>query len=357
MDRPRLHLIAPAGSCRPFFPAIGVGSAAQLIAIVQQAVGSDYLVTGDEALIEAVEDGRHGGRTDDRLRAEELEAALGDDAVTAIVSIRGGAWFTRILPLIDFTVLDRRTRPVAVFGFSELTTLVNIVGASARGIGVYDMGPAFLTYALKRHAGLRDETKTVSEPLPDRWMLQRVRSEFDAFFYDVVAMIEGRGTSRPITARLERGELPTRVEARFVGGNLTVLSVMVGSAYADYVEPAGRWLVLEDFNDKLERVDRFLAHLTLAGYWDACEGILLGDFHNGYEDLTPAVLELLDHHLSPSRPVPILVTGQVGHVWPMSPLPLHVAGVIERKDDRSFVLTWPAGALRTVTTGGGRTAD
>ncbi|MHC4698747.1 MAG: LD-carboxypeptidase [Planctomycetota bacterium] len=146
MSRPRIHLIAPAGSCRPFLEAIDIPSAAALLTLVQDGIGSAYVVSGNETLIEATEDELHGGRQDDRLRARDITQALGDDDVVAVVLIRGGAWFTRVLPLIDFSVLNSRERPVAVFGFSELTTLVNIVGAHRRGIGVYDMGPAFLSY-------------------------------------------------------------------------------------------------------------------------------------------------------------------------------------------------------------------
>jgi muramoyltetrapeptide carboxypeptidase len=122
----------------------------------------------------------------------------------------------------------------------------------------------------------------------------------------------------------------------------------VGSAYDSCVRPAGHWLVLEDFNDKLERADRFLAHLTLARYWDECNGILLGDFHKGYEELTCAVRELLLHHIPTHRQVPILETKQVGHVWPMSPLPLHVKMNMERTGERSFALSCLPATLRTV---------
>jgi len=161
-------------------------------------------------------------------------------------------------------------------------------------------------------------------------------------------MIEGRGTSRSIQARRVRGEMPECHGATFVGGNLTVLSTLIGSAYEYSINPAGRWLVLEDFNDKLERIDRFLAHLTLAGYWEACSGVLLGDFHKGYEDLTPAVLRLLDYHLPPTCGIPVLLTRQVGHIWPMSPLPLHVSLPMEPREDGSVVLRFPASALCTV---------
>lgn len=346
--RPRIHLISPAGSCRPFLDALKIHTAGELIKIVSDTVGPGFDVSANQELIEAGEHEARGGRTDDSLRAADLTEALACDDVAALVLIRGGAWFTRVLPHVEFTVLEKRTRPVAVFGFSEMTTLVNIVGGFAQARGVYDMGPAFLTYALKRHAAVRTRFDVPAESRPASWMRERLRPELATFFQDVVRIIEGRGTQRHIRARVARGDVGDAKEATFVGGNLTVLSTLVGSVFDDTVRPAGRWLVLEDFNDKLERIDRFLAHLTLAGYWDGCAGLLLGDFHRGYDDLTPAVLELLPYHLPPNWKRPVLVTEQVGHVWPMSPLPLHAPLRLESLDDGDIAISWPDELLQTV---------
>lgn len=348
VPRPRIHLIAPAGSCRPFFEPIGVASAKELIALVQDAIGPTYQATGNQDILEADEDESRGGRSDDRLRADDLQRALADSNVVAIIALRGGAWFTRILPLIDFAVLDRRERQVAVFGFSELTTLVNIVGAHPRGLGVYSMGPAFLPYGMKRHAASQLHAGDLQGATPEEWMLRRLREEFFAFFRAVTAILEGRGGVGPLSARRVHGESPRPGEVRFVGGNLTVFSTLIGSRYQECIRPKGRWLVLEDFNDKPERFDRFLAHLTLAGYWEECEGVLLGDFHLGERDLTEAMLAILSCHLPRGGSFPVLVTSQVGHVWPMTPLPLHVPATLERIDETSLSIHWPAAALRAV---------
>jgi len=348
VSRPRIHLIAPAGACRPFYEPIGVRSGAELVALVQEAIGGNYQVSGNELILDAGEDESRGGRSDDRLRAEDLQLALADSNVVAIVSLRGGAWFTRILPLIDFSVLDRRERRIAVFGFSELTGLVNIVGAHRLGLGVYGMGPAFLTYGMKRYAATRLQSGELAGVTPEEWMLQRLRDEFFAFFRNVTSLIEGGGGVGPLTARHIQGELPRSGEVRFVGGNLTVFSTLIGSIYQECISPKGRWLVLEDFNDKPERFDRFLAHLTLAGYWDDCKGVLLGDFHEGQRDLSETLLAILSYHLPRGRSLPILVTSQVGHIWPMTPLPLHIPGTLEVIDESRVSIAWPASALRVV---------
>ncbi len=348
MSFPRIHLVAPAGSCREFLKESGIGSASGLIALVQDAVGSRYEVTGCEKLIDADEDERRGGRRDDRERAVDLVRALGDDDVAAIVAVRGGAWLARVLPSIDFGVLNRRTRPVAVFGFSEITTLVNIIGAYEQGRGVYDNSPAFLVHGLRRFAEAHADSDVLDGASPEEWMRRRLVPEFRAFFHDVVSMIEGRGTGRRLTARSVSGSVSESCQATFIGGNLTVLTTLPASPYRSCIEPGGKWLVLEDYRESPARLDRMMAQLTLAGYFESCEGVLLGDFHRDGDDLIEPVVSLLRYHFPPTRSVPILVTSQIGHTWPMHPLPVHVPVTIKHIDGDTLTITWPASAVQTV---------
>ena len=322
MERPRIHLVAPAGSCQPFVRALGLKSAGALLPYVQAIVGERFVVTGDEALLGAEEDELCGGRSDDAARARNIETALGDSRIAAMVGVRGGAWFTRILSRIDFGVLERRRGRIAVFGFSELSSLVNIVGVHSAGFGVHDMGPAFLVYGLRRHAQLARGGESAGEA-DEAWMGEHLAGEVHGYFRDVVQMLDGQPSARVIYARLMQGELDPSRPIHFVGGNLTVFTKLIGTRFQRCIDPEGRWLVLEDLNEKPERIDRMLAQLSLAGFWERCEGVLLGDFHRREADLSAAVSALLPYHLPTDRTVPVLRTRNVGHVWPMSPLPLH----------------------------------
>jgi len=306
------------------------------------------LVTANTTILEANEDELRGGRNDDRLRAEDLQDALADSNVVAIVALRGGAWFTRILPLIDFSVLDRRERRVAVFGFSELTPLINIVASHARGVGVYGMGPAFLTYGMKRYAATRLQATDRDCATPEEWMRARLHNEMTAYFQQVVSLIEGRGDGVTCDARLLQGQLSNRFEATFVGGNLTVLSTLIGSKFKASIEPTGRWVLLEDFNDKPERFDRFIGHLTLAGFWEHCAGVLLGDFHYAEVDLNDAITEVLRYHLPQGTSIPILQTNKVGHTWPMTPLPFQLPARVYRGENKEYSIHWPVSAFRVM---------
>ena len=343
MPRSRIHLIGPAGSCRTFLQRCGCETATALCQLVDGWMGGAFEVTADEALLLGEEDETRGGRSDDVARARDIEAALGDDGVVALVTLRGGAWFTRVLPGIDFSVLDRRNMRVAVIGFSELTTLVNIVGAHANGVGIYDMGPAFLAYGLRHHALSHPEAVPAGATAED-WAVQRFLPELGSYFRDIAGILRRGETQRRVMARWLRGRQTAGGTVRFTGGNLTVLSTLCGSRYDLCARPRGGWLMLEDYNDKVERLDRFLAHLTLCGWWVACAGILLGDFHQGDRDLCREIAALLEYHL-PDRDLPILTTRDVGHIWPMAPLPLHVDVTFDLEGDGTYHIGWRAPAL------------
>lgn len=342
MSLPRIHLIAPAGPCKSFYRLIGAASGDELVAIIQEAVGGEYKVTARTELFDAAEDELRGGRTDDAERASDIQEALADSSVAAIITLRGGAWFTRVLPRIDFSVMNRRTSPVAFFGFSELTPLANIIGAHANGLGFYDMGPVFLGYGLRHFAETNPHILEQSKMTALEWMRSQLDRHFREFFVRCVQSIERQRTIE-IKAKLLTGKPPEMTHATFVGGNLTVLSTMVGSRYESSIIPDGKWIVLEDYNDKPERFDRLLAHFTLAGYFDRCEGVLLGDFHWQDRDLTGAIVEMLRYHIPdhPDRPdLPILSAPTVGHTWPMDTLPLHAPANVTRAPDGSVVLRW-----------------
>lgn len=348
MTRGIIHLIAPAGSCGKFLSLLGTPTPNEFLALVQDHVGPDFSVTGNEQIIAAEENEETGGRNDDLVRARDIQTALGDSNVVALVTVRGGAWFSRILRHIDFTVLNSRTSPIAVFGFSELTTLVNIVAAHANSRGVYDMGPAFLPYGLRRYAMALANPPDDPAIAPKQWAADRLPEAFRAFWRDIVSMIRGQGSSRGITSTLIQGDVPDRTEAVFAGGNLVVLCSLVGTPFQSAIRPDGRWLVLEEINEKAERIDRYLANLTLAGFWHECEGVLLGDFHIEGKDMGPTVESLLSYHLPDDHRIPILRTRQIGHVWPMSPLPLHTPVKLVRTSDHTYSLDWCPDSLRVV---------
>ena len=94
-----------------------------------------------------------------------------------------------------------------------------------------------------------------------------------------------------------------------------------------------------------------MAHLKLAGFFEQCAGLLIGDFHDQDRDHQETVIELLRYHLVPERDLPIITTRDVGHVWPLAPLPLNWPVTLERvgvegdKPRVRFIVDWPGSDL------------
>lgn len=334
----RIHITTLASSAAKDINRLGRGGIKAMLALAEQGVAGRYRITANVGLIYTEHDG-DGVRVDDQARARELQHLLADDEVAAIVTVRGGAWFTRILDRVNFDVLKRRRTPLFVFGFSEMTTLVAIAALYPRAIGVYDLGPGFLfggaqRYALTHAAELAADLELPPEQYPGfaaGWALARYPHEFARFFQDVADIVDGKGSQRTPRGRLLAGRLSPAQEITITGGTLSVLLPLLASPHHAAVETRGKWLALEDVNEDLDPVDRMLAGLKMAGLLERAEGFLLGDFHTADKNLSEAVPRLLRHHLPPRSRQPIIFLDTFGHIYPIAPLPLQRHVTLKRR--------------------------
>ncbi len=329
VHRPIIRLLSVAGSCKTTLAALGCARAKDLVSIVQGAVGDGYRVTASAAQVEADEDDQRGGRRDDAARAREIERTLADDRVVAAIALRGGAWLTRVLPRVDFDVLRRRRKRIAIFGFSEISPLLNIAACYERVVAYHDLCPAYLLPGMTDYArhniaslgGGGDLDPEEEAAFARGWAAGRFRAAFEDFFRDAVEMIEGRPSARTIIGQWTNTEPPRAARVTVVGGNLTTIVTLIGTEYGDALCPDGKWLLLEDVRETPDRVDRLLSHLSLSGLLPRYEGILLGRFSGHGTCCTGAVVECLKRHLGRARR-PIVITEDIGHTWPLSPIPL-----------------------------------
>jgi muramoyltetrapeptide carboxypeptidase len=339
---PIIHIAATANPAGTVMDALGVRSAREVLDRIQETVGEGYRVRGTLPLLEAEVDDHRAGRRDDRARLRELHTVFSDDEVAAVIGVRGGGWLVRLLPDLDIAVLDRRRRPVAMIGFSELTPLINWVGRHRFGRGYYYMTPAFANTGLheyavknaKRLAG-RKLSPSKTERFANDYADEHFPSAWRQYWRDVKAMLDGRAPRRTLVAKHVSGRLPRSKRAVFVGGCLSLVTAMAVEGNRPRIDPAGKWLIVEDLAETPQRIDRQLAHLKIAGWFDRCAGVLVGDFHMDGEDQVKHVLEILGFHLPPQRHVPVLVSREVGHGWPQAVLPLGKALALQVSQSRS----------------------
>lgn len=245
---------------------------------------------------------RHGylAGTDEE-RAADLNRMFGDDAIDAVLAVRGGWGAARLLPRIDFDAV--RASPKVFMGYSDITAL--LLSLHARTGLVTFHGPV-------GSSAWNDFTV--------RWVREIL---FDAGTPTLVNP-EGGGDDLVPTAHRAWTITPGTARGRLVGGNLTVLTAIVGSGHLPDFD--GAILFLEDIGEDIYRVDRMLTQLSLAGILDAVAGVVWGrctdcDPGGGYGSLT--LPELLEGHLA-SRGVPAWRGAAIGHIGPKWTVPVGV---------------------------------
>ena len=233
---------------------------------------------------------------DDRDRAEDINRFFKDDGLAGVIAIRGGWGSARLLPHLDFDAIRRN--PKIFMGYSDITALHNAIQAKTGLITFH--GPVGLgrwdTWSVDwvKRVLFNAEAVTMSnkKDLSDRNSLTQVDNR-----------------TRTITAGKTRGKM--------MGGNLTVLTAILGSPYVpDY---SGSILFLEDVQENLYRIDRMLTSLKLAGILDKAKGVVFGmcsqcsPGNDNYSALT--MEEILEDHVK-TLGVPAWQGAMIGHDTP-----------------------------------------
>ncbi len=274
----------------------------------------DLEIVGEtlQALGLRVRQGRHvldrrgyfAGRDEDR--AADLNEMFADDDVAGIVAVRGGWGCARILPRIDFAAISKS--PKALLGYSDITALHLAIFAKT-GLVTFH-GPVGIS-----------KWNSFSTSWVKRVLFngEAVLFENPHDLGDNLTQIENRvQTIHPGMAR-----------GRLLGGNLTVLTTVVGSGYLPDWE--GAILFLEDTGEQIYRIDRMLTQLKLAGILDRVAGFVFGkctdcDPGQGFGSLT--LEEVFDDHIRPLG-VPAWQGAMIGHIDSQFTLPLGVEAEID----------------------------
>ncbi len=229
----------------------------------------------------------------DRLRADELRAALLDDSIAGIIYACGGYGAQRTLEAMDWTGLDR-VPPKVLCGYSDVTAILEAVAVR--------LGWSSLMSAM---VACREFAESYSFASMLRALL--APGQMRLLHYPGAGAVTG-GVARGVT----------------LGGNLSLLASSVGT---DTCWPArGGILLIEDEAEDDYRVDRMLTQLRRSGYLDGVAGIVAGSWDGcGTTEQLHAVLVDRLGDLG----VPVLAWANIGHGGRFQAYPIGVAAELD----------------------------
>ncbi|QDQ02546.1 LD-carboxypeptidase [Lysinibacillus fusiformis] len=244
---------------------------------------------------------RHGYLAgSDELRASEVNQMFRDPSIDGIFCIRGGYGATKILPFLDYDMIQ--ANPKVFAGYSDVTAL-HIA---------FNQKCDFVTY---------------HSPMPSTEFIQSDMDDYtwDCFINRVIATERSGLLLENPPAQSMTTLVTGEATGQLVGGNLTLVTASLGTPYE--IETQGKILFLEDIDENEQRIDRMLTQLKLAGKLDAVAGILLGAWTNcGPEnpeqpDNSLSLQTIFNEILVPLKK-PIVMDITCGHCLPTMTLPL-----------------------------------
>ena len=241
-------------------------------------------------------------------RVADIHTMFADPEVKAIICVRGGYGTPQLLDALDYDLIRRN--PKLLLGYSDITGL-HLAIHQKTGLVTFH-GPT----------GLSPFTE-----FSQNWF----RRSLEPRPMGPLSNPTERNPFRP--QHPLRTIRPGQARGRLIGGNLTLISCLMGTPYEPDVR--GKILFLEDVGEEPYRMDRMLQQLALAGKFDQCAGVVFGECVDcGPRDFQPSITfnytlgEVLDRVFSKVK-VPVFHGLLIGHTADQITLPLGVMASLD----------------------------
>ena len=217
----------------------------------------------------------------DAQRTEDFQKAMDNPNIKAIWTGRGGYGTVRILDRLDFTKF--KESPKWVIGYSDITALHS---------HIHTLGYETI------HAMMG--TSMAEEP---NKIVQTISSFKKTLFgeqlsYSVVSdKMNRKGSGK----------------GQVIGGNISILASMLGSV--SQMNADHKILFIEEIGEYKYSIDRMLQSLKRAGFFEKCQGIIVGDISNIKTNSTKwgSSIEQLIYDVVAEYDFPVLFQFPAGH--------------------------------------------
>ena len=231
-------------------------------------------------------------------KADAFHDLLRDPEITAIMCARGGNRALHFLDAIDWKTVQNHPKPI--MGFSDNTALLGAITCLG---------------GTERQAYHGPTLKRLTE-------LSNIHDQLDLAF----SALSGRLSDIPLPgtkrlSSLQEHSHETVIKSRIFGGNLSLITRMIGTQYLPDLK--GAILYLEDIGDETSWLDRDFWHLREIGTFDQLSALILGEFSAGDSGATPfpfSFEDILREHIGDLN-IPVLYNAPFGHGDDLIPLP------------------------------------
>lgn len=232
----------------------------------------------------------------DRDRAADIHAMFADRSVNALLTLRGGWGCNRILPLLDYELI--RQHPKIIMGYSDITSLL---------LAIYARSGVVTFHGMVGTSNWNQFSQTY---------MQQV-----LFNGAAVSMVNPVNISGEAIA-------PGKATGKIIGGNLSVLTSMVGSPYLpDLPDWNQTILFVEEVGEDIYRVDRMLTQLKIAGILDRISGFIFAQCRNctpGEDDDPSLTLPQVFSDIIKPLGIPAWYGSAIGHIQDKFTIPIGV---------------------------------
>jgi muramoyltetrapeptide carboxypeptidase len=226
-------------------------------------------------------------------RADAINKAIRNDKVKAIFPLKGGYGCATLLDKIDYEYLTHH--PKIIIGRSDLTALLIAIYTKSNLASFYGPNAASKQSKLtmEHEKDVLFQNNTIKIFSNDRFNIDLKNDQFPDY------------PAFTINSGIVRGP--------FIGGNLSVLVSLIGTAYFPK-NWQGKILFLEDTNEDVYKIDRMLGQLKNAGVLNQISGFVFGTCkqckskaRNGF-----SLNEVLERYFKPLH-IPAYSGAMIGH--------------------------------------------
>ncbi|HEY6914364.1 MAG TPA: LD-carboxypeptidase [Paludibacter sp.] len=262
----QIRIVSPSGVIDPQF----IDGASNVLA--------EWGLQVTEGAFARTEYGRFAGTAEQRMG--DLQQALDDPDVKAILCSRGGYGLAQIVDKLDFSGFQKSTKWLV--GFSDITILHNVIT---------NLGIASIHGIMAKH-------------------LTELPTDSD----------QSKGLKDILFGKLPQYEIPSELlnctgvaNGKLIGGNLSVLMGLRGSRFD--LPYKNNILFIEDIAEKPYHIDRMMQNLRFSGALSQLSGLVVGQFNDCEEDpqMKQTIVEIIRNAVS-DYTYPVSFNFPSGHV-------------------------------------------